>query len=200
MKKLALFISGSGGNALNLVQACREGRIPAEPILAVASRATASGIDKLRDAGLLVAVVGRNEAGVPGGGSVLDEAYSQVCLGLAEAAEADLILLAGWLHRLVVPPIWEGRILNIHPGPLPRFGGLGMYGLHVHRAVLATGLDRSACTVHLVDNEYDQGRTLATADVPVRPGDTAETLQARVYEAEMALYPKAVTDFIQESR
>lgn len=193
MKKIVFFLSGGGGNALNLLRACREGRVPAEPVLAVASNSTAEGVAKLRDAGLLVAILDRRDADS-------DEAYSKVCLGLAEAAGADCIVLAGWLRRLVIPPFWEGRILNIHPGRLPRFGGPGMYGLHVHRAVLDAGETESGCTVHLVDNEYDHGRTLAEAPVPVLPGDTAKSLQRRVYEAEMDLYPKALADFIRETR
>ncbi len=193
MRKLALFISGSGGNALNLLEACREGRIPAEVVLVVASRSTAEGIAKLRDKGLLVAILDRKDADS-------DEAYSDICLGLAEAAGADFIALAGWLRKLVIPLRWEGRILNIHPGLLPRFGGPGMYGMNVQRAVLLAKETESGCTVHLVDNEWDHGRTLAETRVAVLPGDTAETLQQRVYEAEMDLYPKAVTDFLRQTR
>ena len=154
---------------------------------------TREAFQMLRDAGLLVAILDRRDADS-------DEAYSKVCLGIAEAAGAEYVVLAGWLRRLVIPPFWEGRILNIHPGLLPRFGGPGMYGLHVHRAVLDAGETESGCTVHLVDNEYDHGRTLAEASVPVLPGDTAESLQRRVYEAEMDIYPKALTDFIRETR
>ncbi|MBL0314021.1 MAG: phosphoribosylglycinamide formyltransferase [Holophagaceae bacterium] len=192
LKKFAIFISGGGGNALNLVRACREGRIRAEPVLVVASRETAPGILKLRNEGLLVAVLDRKDAGD-------DAAYSKACLGVAEASGAEFITLAGWLRRLVIPPEWEGRILNIHPGLLPRFGGPGMYGLHVHRAVLASGEKESGCTVHLVDNELDHGRKLAESRVPVMPGDSQESLQQRVYAAEMELYPKAVAEYLSQS-
>ncbi len=191
-KKFAIFISGGGGNALNLVRACREGRIPAEPILVVASKETAPGVEKLRKEGLMVVVPHRQGAG--------DEAYSEACLGAAEASGADFIALAGWLRKLVVPAAWEGRILNIHPGLLPRFGGHGMYGMHVHRAVLASGEHESGCTVHLVDNELDHGQKLAESRVPVLPGDSPETLQQRVYAAEMELYPKALADYVRVAR
>ena len=192
-KKFALFISGGGGNALNLVRACREGRIPAEPALVVASKETAPGVLKLRNEGLLVVILDRKNA-------ASDEAYSKVCLGVAEAAGADFIALAGWLRKLVIPPVWEGRILNIHPGLLPRFGGPGMYGMHVHRAVLASGEKESGCTVHLVDNELDHGRKLAESRVPVLPGDSPELLQQRVYAAEMELYPKAMAEYLRQTR
>ena len=191
LKKFALFISGGGGNALNLVRACREGRIPAEPALVVASKETAPGVLKLRNEGLLVVILDPRDA-------TSEAAYSKACLGAAEAAGADFIALAGWLRKLVIPPEWEGRILNIHPGLLPRFGGPGMYGMHVHRAVLASGEKESGCTVHLVDNEFDHGRKLAECRVPVLPGDSPELLQQRVYAAEMELYPKAMAEYLSQ--
>ena len=188
MKKMALFISGTGGNALNLLQACREGRVPAEPVLVVASSAKATGAERLREAGLLVVTMEK--------GSSDPAAYSEMLFGLAEAAEVDFICLGGWLRKLVIPPAWEGRILNIHPSLLPLFGGAGMYGLHVHHAVLAAGETESGCTVHLVDNEFDHGKILAHSKVPVLPGDTPEALQQRVYAAEMELYPAAVSEYL----
>ena len=192
-KKFALFISGGGGNALNLVRACREGRISAEPSLVVASKATAPGVLKLRNEGLLVVILDRKDA-------TNDEIYSNICLGVAEASGADFIALAGWLTKLVIPPPWEGRILNIHPGLLPRFGGPGMYGMHVHRAVLASGEKESGCTVHLVDNELDHGLKLAESLIPVLPDDSPESLQQRIYAAEMELYPKAIAEYLREPR
>lgn len=193
LKKFALFISGGGGNALNLVRACREGRIPAEPVLVVASKETAPGVAKLRNEGLRVVVLDPKDA-------MGEEAHSKLCLQAAEASGADFIALAGWLRKLVIPPEWEGRILNIHPGLLPRFGGPGMYGMHVHRAVLASGTMESGCTVHLVDNELDHGRKLAESRVPVLPGDSPEALQQRVYAEEMKLYPKAMADYLSGIR
>lgn len=190
MTTLALFISGTGGNAMNLLAACREGRVPARPVLGLASSAKAGGIPRLEAEGLPVAVVARKDFGS-------DEAFSEACYAAAEAAGADLICLCGWLKKLTVPRRWEGRILNIHPGLLPRFGGPGMYGMHVHRAVLAAGEAESGATVHLVDAEYDHGRILAQARVPVLPGDTPEDLQKRVYASEMELYPRALAEFLR---
>ena len=189
MKKLALFLSGTGGNALNLLDACREGRVPAEPVLAVASSAKAAGVERLGARGLAVAVVLRSA--YPD-----DGAFSRACFQQAEGAGAEVIALCGWLKKLELPPQWEGRVLNIHPGLLPDFGGQGMYGMHVHRAVLAAGRAVSGCTIHLVDNHYDHGRILAQARVEVAPGDTPEDLQKRVYEQELALYPRALRDFL----
>jgi formyltetrahydrofolate-dependent phosphoribosylglycinamide formyltransferase len=190
MVKLAFFISGTGGNALNLLAACREGRVPGEPVIAVCSSPKAAGIARLQAAGLPVPVLVRKD--FPD-----DEAYSEACLTAAEQAGAAVICLCGWLKKLMVPKRWEGRILNIHPGLLPGFGGAGMYGMRVHAAVLEAGVPESGCTIHLVDNEYDHGRPLAEARVPVLSGDTAETLQKRVYEQEMRLYPAALKAFLE---
>lgn len=190
MHRLAFFISGTGGNATNLLKACREGRVPGEAVLGIASSAKAAGVERLRGQGLEVAVIERSAYSD-------DVAYSEACFRRAEQAGVEVIALCGWLKKLVIPSRWEGRILNIHPGPLPRFGGAGMYGMKVHQAVVAAGVPESAVTIHLVDNEYDHGRHLAVQPVPVLPGDTPETLQKRVYEQEMRLYPEALAAFLQ---
>jgi phosphoribosylglycinamide formyltransferase-1 len=191
VKRIALFFSGTGGNALNLLRACREGGVPAVPVLGLASTPTAGGIARLEAEGLTVAVRVRKDFDS-------DETYSEACYQAAEQAGADLLCLCGWLKKLTVPRRWEGRILNIHPGLLPRFGGPGMYGMHVHRAVLESGEGESGATVHLVDGEYDHGRILQQLRVPVLPGDTPEELQKRVYGAEMELFPRALAAFLSE--
>ena len=192
MKKLAFFISGTGGNALNLLRACREGRVSGLPVLGLASSSQAGGIARLGAEGLSMAVVVRKDFDS-------DQAFSEACYRAAEEAGAELICLCGWLKKVTVPPRWEGRILNIHPGLLPRFGGPGMYGMHVHRAVLAAGELESGATVHLVDQEYDHGRILEQLRVPVLPSDTPEALQQRVYGAEMELFPRALAAYIHET-
>ena len=191
MKRLALFISGTGGNALSLLRACREGRVPALPVLGLASTPKAGGLARLEAEGLPTAVLVRKDF-------ESDEAFSEACYRASEGAGADLICLCGWLKKLAVPARWEGRILNIHPGLLPRYGGPGMYGMHVHRAVLEAGEAESGATVHLVDGEYDHGRILQQQRVTVLPGDTPEDLQKRVYAAEMELYPSALSAYLAE--
>lgn len=191
MKRLAFFISGTGGNALNLLRACREGRVPGHPVLGLASTAKAGGIARLEAEGLPVAVVARKDFDS-------DEAFSEACYRAAEQAGADVICLCGWLKKLTVPAQWEGRILNIHPGLLPRYGGAGMFGMHVHRAVLAAGEAESGATVHLVDGEYDHGRILGQQRVPVLSRDTPEDLQKRVYAAEMDLFPRVLAAYLSD--
>ena len=104
--------------------------------------------------------------------------------------EVEVICLAGYMKKLgaEVLTAYEGRILNIHPALLPKFGGQGMYGMRVHEAVLAAGERESGATVHLVDEEYDHGQILAQEKVPVKAGDTPETLQKRVLAVEHRLY------------
>jgi len=189
MKRLAFFISGTGGNALNLLNACREGRVPGLPVLGLSSSSTALGVERLRQGGLPVEVVIRSAY-------ESDRAYSQACLERVEAAGVDVICLCGWLKKLELPPRWQGRILNIHPALLPKYGGPGMYGMHVHRAVVAAGERESGCTIHLVDNVFDNGRILAQAKVPVLPEDTPEDVQHRIYEQEMRLYPEALAAYL----
>lgn len=191
MKRLALFISGTGGNALNLLRACREGRVQGLPVLGLASSPKAGGIARFEAEGLPTLVVVRKDF-------ESDEAFSEACYQAAEAAGAEVICLCGWLKKVTVPTRWEGRILNIHPGLLPQYGGPGMYGMNVHRAVLAAGETESGATVHLVDAEYDHGRILDQLRVPVRTGDTPEDLQKRVYAAEMELFPRALGAYLAE--
>ncbi|MGH7133160.1 MAG: formyltransferase family protein, partial [Phycisphaerales bacterium] len=109
----------------------------------------------------------------------------------------DLVVLAGYLTRLEIPPAYRGRIVNIHPALLPAHGGHGMYGRRVHEAVLAAGDTESGCTVHLVDDEYDRGPIIAQTRVPVLKGDIPETLAARVFEAECATYPAALAKLLR---
>jgi phosphoribosylglycinamide formyltransferase-1 len=191
VKQIALFISGTGGNALNLLRACREGRVDGLPVLGLASTPKAGGLERLAEEGLATAVVVRSRF-------ESDEAFSEACYREADVRGAEVICLCGWLKKLAVPTRWQGRILNIHPGLLPRYGGPGMYGMHVHRAVLEAGEAESGASVHLVDGEYDHGQVLGQLRVPVLPGDTPEDLQRRVYAAEMELYPRALAAYLAE--
>jgi formyltetrahydrofolate-dependent phosphoribosylglycinamide formyltransferase len=121
---------------------------------------------------------------------------AELLAALAEAPQADLVVLAGYL-KLVPPTVvarFRWRMINIHPALLPAHGGPGMYGRRVHEAVLASGAAESGVTVHYVDEQYDRGPIIAQARVPVLPGDTAEDLAARVLEAEHRLLPLVVLE------
>ncbi|MEO0480900.1 MAG: phosphoribosylglycinamide formyltransferase [Planctomycetota bacterium] len=115
-----------------------------------------------------------------------------VALAHIESLDVDLICLCGYLKLLPIPPRWEGKVLNIHPSLLPKFGGPGFYGHHVHEAVLAAGETESGCTVHWCSGEYDRGPIVHQERVPVLPDDTPDTLAVRVFEAECRAYPAAL--------
>jgi phosphoribosylglycinamide formyltransferase-1 len=181
---VACTISGGGRTVLNLLDRIDAGAPDAAVVKVVADR-PCSGIARIEARGVPVELVAWDRAAGA-------EGYAARVWPRIEAAGAALVCNAGFLRLLLVPPAWEGRVLNIHPALLPRFGGKGMYGDHVHRAVLAAGEAESGCTVHVVTNEYDKGPIVLQRRVPVRPGDTVESLAARVFEAECEAYPEAV--------
>lgn len=178
--RLGLLISGGGRTALNIHDACRSGAIDARVAVVIAHKDDAPGIARCREAGLRVAVL-------PPADDLADRIDA-----VLSAAEVDLVCLAGYLRKFRVGQRWRGRTLNIHPALLPDFGGKGMFGIHVHRAVLAAGRTESGCTVHEVDEEYDHGRTVLVRKCAVLPDDRAETLAARVFTEECAAYPEAI--------
>jgi formyltetrahydrofolate-dependent phosphoribosylglycinamide formyltransferase len=125
---------------------------------------------------------------------VVPHADHQALESALVSRDIELVVLAGYL-RLLPPGViarFRSRIINVHPGPLPRFGGAGMYGLRVHAAVLESGLGETEVTVHLVDEKYDRGAVIARWPVPVHEGDTPESLARRVLEVEHILYPRVI--------
>ena len=183
--RAAVFASGGGTNFQALLDHQRpEGSW--EIVLLLSDRATAGALARAKEAGVATAVV-------PTKGRALADVGGEMC-GLLEGHAIDVILLAGYL-KLVPPDViaaYPRRILNIHPALLPAFGGKGMYGMNVHRAVIDSCVPESGATVHFVDEEYDRGSVLAQRSVPVHAGDTPEALAARVLEVEHVLYPEAV--------
>ncbi len=125
-----------------------------------------------------------------------EDQYAASLVATLQERNVELIVLAGYMRKL--PPAvvgeYRGRVLNIHPALLPKFGGQGMYGMHVHEAVIAAGETESGPTVHLVDEEYDTGPILAQQSVPVLTGDTPAALAERVLSVEHVLYPRVILD------
>ncbi len=183
--RLAVLISGGGRTLQNLHDRIRAGTLTARIAVVLSSRPDAHGVERARAADLPVVVVDRRP-------QPDDEAFSRAVWDALQPHGPGLVVLAGFLSFLRIPAEWTGRVINIHPALLPRFGGKGCYGDRVHRAVLRAGETVSGCTVHLVDNEYDHGRILLQRPVPVLAGDTVETLAHRVFEAESEAYPEAI--------
>ena len=125
------------------------------------------------------------------------EAYSDAMARLLDEARVDLVCLAGFLSYWIIPDRYLGRVMNIHPALLPAFGGKGMYGHHVHEAVLRRGCKVSGCTVHFVNNAYDEGPIILQRAVPVYAEDTPDDLAARVFEQECIAYPEAIRLFAE---
>lgn len=179
--KLGFLASGNGSSARAIVAAIQAGELPAEARLLVSNN---------RSAGALAFA---GEAGVPALCIPTQGDPQAADARLAEAMTehgVDVIVLSGYLRQLGPRTLgrYAGRILNIHPGPLPAFGGHGMYGRRVHAAVIEAGVPESGIVIHLVDEEYDRGPAIARRSVPVEPGDTAEALEARVTALEPGFF------------
>ena len=180
--RLAVMLSGSGRTLVNLLEAIKKDRLHASIELVVASR-ECLGAKRARDAGLHVEVI---PGAIPA--SALQAELHQ--------HKVDWVVLAGYLKLIHIPHDYEGRIVNIHPALLPDFGGPGMYGHHVHEAVLKAGAKKSGCTVHLVNAEYDRGPILLQKSCPVLPGDSPDTLADRVFALECEAFPEALERLI----
>ena len=181
-RRVAVLISGRGSNMQALVRKA-EGY---EVVLVASNKPQAAGLDWARAQGLPACTW--DSKGVPRG---------RFEAGLGQALDdhgVGTIALAGYM-RLLLPEFvaeWRGRILNIHPSLLPKYRGLD-----THARAIAAGDRVSGCTVHLVTDELDAGEAVASSEVPIEPGDTAQTLEARVLEAEHSLYPKALAAFVR---
>jgi formyltetrahydrofolate-dependent phosphoribosylglycinamide formyltransferase len=182
---LAVLISGGGSHLPNFIERIADGRLDAQIQVVVASNASAGGIAKARAAGIDCEVVDWRDYGS-------EAAFSEAVTKVLDRYDIDFVVQAGLLRKYLFPERWRGRVLNVHPGLLPKYGGHGMYGHHVHEAVLATGETESGCTVHITDEEYDHGPIILQKRVPVFPDDTPETLARRVFEAECDAYPEAI--------
>lgn len=188
--RIGVLVSGAarGSNLQALLDACNAGEIEGKIVLTVGTRAEAQALERARCGGSEVHVVSpRKYAGD-------EEAYGEALLKVLLRHDVQLLCLAGYLLRLptTVVEAYRYRVLNIHPALLPLFGGRGMYGEHVHRAVLESGMKVSGCTVHFVDHEYDTGPILVQRTVPVLDEDTPETLAARLLPEEHKAYVQAV--------
>lgn len=180
-----MLISGGGRSLENLEECIRAGELAAEIALVISSREGVGGLERAARLGLRSRVIDSGRALPP-------ERYSEEVFEAIEASGCDLVVLAGFLRFLPIPERWEGRVLNIHPSLLPAFGGKGFYGDRVHRAVLERGVQFTGCTVHYVDNEYDHGQILLQRCISVLPGESVDSLAARVFEEEKVALPEAL--------
>jgi phosphoribosylglycinamide formyltransferase 1 len=178
---VAILISGSGSNMAALIAAARQADYPAEIRLVLSNRPDAAGLAVAAEAGIATGTVESR--------AIAREAFEAQVTQRLEAAGIELVCLAGFM-RLLTPGFvarWRDRLINIHPSLLPAFKGLD-----THQRALAAGVRVAGCTVHFVRAEMDHGPIIAQAAVPVSPGDIAQSLAARVLEAEHVVYPMAL--------
>jgi phosphoribosylglycinamide formyltransferase-1 len=179
--KLGFLASGNGSSAEAIVDAIAAGGLDAEAGLIVSNKKGCAAFE-------WAAAKGVPALAIP---TISDPDAADAALAQAMADHGvELIVMSGYLRRLGPKTLarYAGRIVNIHPGPLPRFGGEGMYGARVHQAVVAAGVPESAIVIHVVDEEYDHGPEVCRRAVPLLPGDTAETLEARVKALEPSVF------------
>jgi len=188
--RLAVFFSGGGTTLQNFIDRIGEGTLPARIEWTLSSQPGAGGIQRAERAGLRCVVVSRNDYDS-------HNSFSEAVNDELGKRPVDLILLAGFMSLYLFPPEYKNRIMNIHPALVPAFCGEGMYGHHVHEAVIESGVKLTGVTVHFVDHQYDNGPIVLQKAVPVLDTDTADTLATRVQAVEREVYPKAVQLFAE---
>jgi formyltetrahydrofolate-dependent phosphoribosylglycinamide formyltransferase len=188
--RLGVLISGGGTTLVNIVDCIKKGTLDAEVALVISSRSTVAGVERAKAAGLDVKIIRIKDH------PDINE-FSKCIEKELAAAKVDLVVQGGWLCLWKIPKQFDNRVMNIHPALLPSFGGQGMWGHHVHEAVLKAGCKVSGCTVHFCTNEYDNGPIIVQKCCPVKDDDTPDTLAARVFEQECAAYPEAIQLFAE---
>lgn len=183
--KLGFLASNNGTSMRAIVLAIEAGRLSAEARLVVSNKREAPALAFAESHGLPTAVIPTAKD---------PDAADALLAAALQGADVELVVLSGYLRKLGPKTLaaYAGRVLNIHPGPLPQFGGQGMYGRRVHEAVAAAGLRCSEVTVHVVDAEYDHGPTVLALPVPLAAGDDAATIEAKVTAAEAGVFVDVV--------
>lgn len=188
MKRIAIFASGSGSNAENIANYFANSD-SVQVALIVANNPNAFVLERAKRLGIESVVVTKDEFKAADG-----------LIATLHGHNIDFIVLAGFLLLVPAKLIAEypGRIVNIHPALLPKHGGKGMYGDHVHEAVVAAGDKESGITIHLIDENYDQGTTFFQATCPVCPGDTAHDVAKKVHALEYKHFPRVIDEILQQ--
>ncbi len=193
MLRIAVFASGKGSNLRAILDAIQEKRVRGAEVVAVLSNNSDAGaLEIAREHGILAIHINRKMFAT-------DDEFDRKLLSVLADAKTNFIVLAGYMKKInpAIVRQYRNRMLNIHPALLPAFGGSGMYGARVHEAVLASGAKYSGATVHIVDDAYDHGPIVLQQQVDIAPGDTPDSLAARIHEVEHKLYPEAIRLFAE---
>lgn len=186
MQRIAIFASGNGTNAERIIKHF-EGHSSVEVSLVLSNKSTAKVLKKAENQNVETRVFGR------------DEFYnSEVILEELKSKKIDLLVLAGfmWLVPEYLVKAYSDMMVNVHPALLPKFGGKGMYGMHVHRAVKEAAENETGITIHLVNEEYDKGRILHQASCAISESDTPESIAEKVHQLEYEHFPKVIEQYI----
>jgi phosphoribosylglycinamide formyltransferase 1 len=198
--RIVVLLSGGGTTLENLFEHIDARGLPARVDLVVSSRADAYGLVRARNHGIETALVASRDHRRPGtdGRSEPDwEGLSKALNAVILPRQPDLVCFAGYMCKYILPPELAGRAMNVHPALIPAFCGHGMYGHHVHEAVVKAGVKVSGCTVHFVTNDYDAGPIVVQRTCPVGDADTPEDVQQRVFREECEAYPEAIRLFAE---
>jgi phosphoribosylglycinamide formyltransferase 1 len=182
---IAVLISGKGRTLENLNEKILAGSLNVNIKVVIASKKNIPGIDVAKKYANRLEIVERKNF------NTIWE-FSEAVFKILNQFSLQLVVLAGWIHKLYIPSEYNFRVINIHPALLPLFGGWLYYGDFVHKAVIESKMKFSGCTVHYVTNEYDSGPIIMQEIVAVEENDTAESLAHKVFEKEKELYPKAI--------
>ncbi|MEM6469474.1 MAG: phosphoribosylglycinamide formyltransferase [Planctomycetota bacterium] len=182
---IAVFLSGGGRTLANLIEHRNGRQLPIDIRLVISSRPDVRGIEIAKADGIETRVVRKRR-------DISDAEYRDAMFDPVRHCGASYVVMAGFLKHVLIPTDFESRVINIHPSLLPAFGGEGMYGRRVHEAVIERGVTVSGCTVHFVDDHYDNGPVLLQRSCPVLPNDDADALAARVFEQECEALPAAI--------
>ncbi len=187
--RIAVFASHGGTDMQAIVDGCKSGAIDAEVALIISNNSDSMALQRAEREGIDHYHLSAKKCGS-------EEALEERVLSLLEEYRIDMIFLAGYMRKLGdrILEAYHDRVFNIHPALLPKYGGRGMYGIHVHEAVIAAGDPVSGVTIHRVNNRYDSGDIVAQTEVPVLPGDDAETLAARVLEREHQFLVEVISE------
>ena len=188
--RLGILLSGGGRTMVNIQEQIAVGHLNAEIIVVISSLSNVRGVQLAKGMGLEPVIIRKKD-------NPDIEQFSAKIAKALDDAKVDLVVQAGWMCLWRIPDNYENRVMNIHPALLPSFGGKGMYGHHVHEAVVKTGCKISGCTVHFCTNEYDAGPIIVQRTCEVKDSDDADILAACVFEQECLAYPEAIQLFAE---
>ena len=180
---LGFLASHNGSNMQAIIDACKQGRLNARPCIVISNNADSMALQRAKKEGIPNYCLNNNIYSS-------DQELDKEILDVLQNQSVDLVILAGYMKKIgpMVLAAYKGRVLNIHPALLPKYGGQGMYGRNVHEAVLAAKEKVSGATIHIVDEEYDRGKIISQCQVPVYGNDDVESLSKRVLQKEHELF------------